>query len=219
MCDMGSTIGVIGLGRFGSSIAKTLTDLGHQVLAVDTNADNVDDIKDSVTLAKQVEYDMLSLKESGLDECDTAVVAIGHSIQENILVTLMLKELGIKTVVARAVDDLHEKALQKIGATRVINPEKAMGVRLANQLISSDIFDILEISPEYTVQEFKAKKVFIGKTLNELDLRRKHQVAVLAIKRDQHLIILPEAEEVVKRDDVLLAVGKTKNIHRGIHKK
>jgi len=216
---MANTIGVVGLGRFGSSVAKTLTEMGYQVIAIDTNPDNIDNIKNFVTLAKQVEYDMVSLKESGMDECDTAVVAIGHSIQENVLVTLMLKELGLKVVVARAVDDLHEKVLQKIGATRVINPEKAMGVRLANQLISSDIFDILEISPEYAVQEFTAKKVFVGKTLSELDLRRKFQVAVLAIKRGDQLIILPEAEEVVKKEDVLIAVGKTKNIHRDIHKK
>ncbi|MBS3159139.1 TrkA family potassium uptake protein, partial [Candidatus Woesearchaeota archaeon] len=105
---------------------------------------------------------------------------MGHSIQENILVTLMLKELGIKYVCARAVDDLHEKALEKIGANRVINPEKTAGIRLANQLISSDILDIIEISPEYTVQEFTAKKEFFGKTLSELDLRKRHNVAVLA---------------------------------------
>ena len=214
---MAKTIGVIGLGRFGSTIAKTLTQLGHQVLAIDTNEDNVDSIKDYVTLAKQVEYNIPSLKESGIGECDMGVVAIGHSLQENILVTLMLKEIGIKYIVARAIDDLHEKALEKIGANRAINPEKAMGVRLANQLISSDILDIIEISPEYTVQEFKTKKEFIGKTLSELDLRKKHQVAVLAIKREENMIILPAADERIRRDDVLLAVGKTKNIRRDIH--
>ena len=162
---MAKIIGVVGLGRFGSAVAKTLTQLGHDVLAIDTNEDNIEDIKDYVTLAKQVDYDMLSLKESGISKCDIAVVAIGHSIQENILVTLMLKELGIRYIVARAVDDLHGKALEKIGANRVINPEKAMGIRLANQLISSDILDIIEISPEYTIQEFNAKKEFVGKEL------------------------------------------------------
>lgn len=214
---MVQTIGVIGLGRFGYSIAKTLAELGHQVLAIDSNGENIENIKDFVTLAKQVEYDMLTLKESGICECDMVVVAIGHSIQENILVTLMLKELGIKYVVARAVDELHEKALEKIGANRVINPEKTSGVRLANQLISSDILDIIEISPEYTVQEFTAKKEFVGKTLSELDLRKRHNVAVLAIKREDQLIILPPAEEKIRKDDILLAVGKTKNIHKNIH--
>ena len=179
--------------------------------------DNIEDIKDYVTLAKQVDYDMLSLKESGISKCDIAVVAIGHSIQENILVTLMLKELGIRYIVARAVDDLHGKALEKIGANRVINPEKAMGIRLANQLISSDILDIIEISPEYTIQEFNAKKEFVGKTLSELDLRKKYGVAVLAIKRENHMIILPDADEKIRKDDVLLAAGKTKNIRRDIH--
>ena len=214
---MAKTIGVIGLGRFGSAISKTLKELGHQVLALDSSGDNIDYIKDYVTLAKQVEYNLPSLKESGIGECDIVVVAIGHSIQENILVTLMLKEFGIKYVVARAIDDLHEKALKKIGANRVINPEKAMGIRLANQLISSDILDIIEISPEYTVQEFKAKKEFIGKTLSELDLRKKYQVAVLAIKREENMIILPNADEKIRKDDVLLAAGKTKNIRRDIH--
>jgi len=214
---MAKIIGVVGLGRFGSAVAKTLTQLGHDVLAIDTNEDNIEDIKDYVTLAKQVDYDMLSLKESGISKCDIAVVAIGHSIQENILVTLMLKELGIRYIVARAVDDLHGKALEKIGANRVINPEKAMGIRLANQLISSDILDIIEISPEYTIQEFNAKKEFVGKTLSELDLRKKYGVAVLAIKRENHMIILPDADEKIRKDDVLLAAGKTKNIRRDIH--
>ena len=132
---MAKVIGVIGLGRFGSAISKTLTELGNQVLAIDSDEGNIDCIKDYVTLAKQVEYNVDSLKESGIGECNIVVVAIGHSIQENILVTLMLKELGIKYIVARAIDSLHEKALEKIGANRVINPEKAMGIRLANQLI------------------------------------------------------------------------------------
>ena len=214
---MKKTIGVIGLGRFGSSIAKTLTQLGHHVLAIDTNEGNIDNIKDFVASAKQIDYDMLALKEAGIAECDIVVVAIGHSLQENILVTLMLKELGIRYIVARAIDELHERALEKIGANRVINPEKAMGIRLANQLISSDVLDIIEISPEYTVQEFKTKKKFVGKTLSELDLRKKYNVAVLAIKRDQNLVILPSADERIRKDDVLLAVGKTKDIQKDIH--
>jgi len=214
---MAKVIGVIGLGRFGSAISKTLTELGNQVLAIDSDEGNIDCIKDYVTLAKQVEYNVDSLKESGIGECNIVVVAIGHSIQENILVTLMLKELGIKYIVARAIDSLHEKALEKIGANRVINPEKAMGIRLANQLISSDILDIIEISPEYTVQEFKAKKDFVGKTLSELDLRKKYGVAVLAIKRESQMIILPDADEKIRKEDVLLAAGKTKNIRRDIH--
>src|SRR3989338_1203384 len=214
---MVKTIGVIGLGRFGSAISKTLKELGHQVLALDSSGDSIDYIKDYVTLAKQVEYNLPSLKEAGIGECDIVVVAIGHSLQENILVTLMLKELGIKYIVARAIDSLHEKALEKIGANRVINPEKAMGIRLANQLISSDILDIIEISPEYTVQEFKAKKDFVGKTLSELDLRKKYGVAVLAIKRESQMIILPDADEKIRKEDVLLAAGKTKNIRKNIH--
>ncbi len=214
---MVKSIGVVGLGRFGSAIAITLTQLGHHVLAIDSNGENIDDIKDMVAMAKQVEYDSLSLKEAGISNCDIAVVAIGHSIQESILVTAMLKELGTPYIVARAIDTLHERVLEKIGANRVINPEKAMGVRLANQLISSNILDIIEISPEYTVQEFTAKKSFVGKTLSELNLRKKYNVTVLAIKRGDNLIILPSAEDRIKKDDILIVAGKTKNIHRDIH--
>ena len=164
-----------------------------------------------------VTYGHLDVIRRGSKIFDELVVAIGHSLQENILVTLMLIELGIKYIVARAIDDLHEKALEKMGANRVLNPEKAMGIRLANQLISSDILDIIEISPEYTIQEFNAKKEFVGKTLSELDLRKKYGVAVLAIKRENHMIILPDADEKIRKDDVLLAAGKTKNIRRDIH--
>lgn len=206
---MKRTFGVIGLGRFGSSLAKTLFDLGQSVLALDNNGGNVERMKNSVTCAKQVEYNIDSLRESGIVECDTVVVGIGHSLEESVLVTIILKELGIKKIVSRAIDEMHEKILEKLGTERVTNPEKAFGIRMAHQMVSSDILDYIEISPEYSVQQVNVKDEFVDKSLEELHLRRKYDVIVLAIKREDKLIIIPKFDEVLKADDMLVVLVRT----------
>lgn len=209
---MTDVIGVIGLGRFGSTVAKTLFKLGHRVLALDTNEANIEHIKNCVTWAKKIEYSIDCFKESGITDCKTVVVAIGHNIQENILVTLMMKELKIKNVIARSIDDLHSIVLEKIGADRIINPEVSMGMRLANQILSSDILDLIEISPEYSVHQLKAASDMFGKSLAALDLRRKHNAIVIAVKRKDELIIIPNADEKIEDGDYLIVIIKTANL-------
>lgn len=206
---MKKNIGVIGLGRFGSSIAKTLTQLGHEVLALDNKEEKVDDIRDYVTSARVVEYDIDSLKEAGVSECEVVVVAIGHSIKQSILITLLLQELGVGYIIARSIDDLHEKALEKIGANRVVNPEKTMGMILANQLISSDILEYFEVSPDYSVQEVQIKPEYVGKSLADLNLRKKEGWVVLAIKRSDKMIALPTGDEIIEQKDTLIVLEKT----------
>ncbi len=209
---MGKTIGVIGLGRFGSSIAKTLYELGHKVLAIDSNIANVEHISNDVTWARQIEYTLDGFKESGIVDCDTVVIAIGHSLQENILVTMMMKELKIKNVIARSIDDIHSAILQKMGVDRIINPEVAMGTRLANQIVSSDILELIEISPEFCVEQFKASKEMFGKSLADMDLRKRYEVVVIAIKREDRLIIIPPKDEKILEGDLLIVILRTANL-------
>ena len=209
---MGKVIGVIGLGRFGSSIARTLYELGHKVLAIDNNIANIERISNDVTWARQIEYTLDSFKESGIADCDTVVIAIGHSLQENILVAMMMKELKVKNVIARSIDDIHAAILQKIGADKVINPEVAMGARLANQIVSSDILELIEISPEFCVDQLKATKEMFGKSLADLNLRKRYEVVVIAIKRQDKLIIIPPKEEKILEGDLLIVILRTANL-------
>ena len=140
------------------------------------------------------------------------VVAIGEDIQASILTTLILKEMGIPTIVVKAVNDLHGKVLKKIGADKVVYPERDMGQRVAHHLISSNIIDYIELSADYSIVEIKASAQMIGKSLKQLDIRAKYGCNVIAIKQNEQLIIPPSAEEPLRTDDILVIVGKNSNL-------
>ena len=165
---------IIGLGRFGSSIAKTLYSLGNDVLAIDKDEDIVQEIADSVTHAVQLDAtDENALRSLGIRNFDVAVVTIGDNIQSSIMATLLVKELGVKYIIAKGHSDLHAKVLYKIGADRVVLPEKDMGIRVAHNLVSANILDYIELSDDYSVMEIQVLHEWAGKTLNELKLRSK----------------------------------------------
>lgn len=200
---------VIGLGRFGSSVARTLSRMGYEVLAVDVDADKVNDITDEVTYAVQVDaMEEEALKSLGLRNFDVVVVAIGQEIKASILVTVMLKEMGVPKIVAKANDELHGRVLQKVGADVVVFPERDMGVRLAHTLVSRNILDQIHLSPDYSIVEVVTPAKFIGKTLEESALRQKYGVTVLAIRRGKDIIISPGARQVIQEGDVLVAIGR-----------
>ncbi|NLI13633.1 potassium channel family protein [Pelotomaculum propionicicum] len=200
---------VIGLGRFGTSLALTLTRMGYDVLAVDTNEEKVNNIMEKVTHAVQVDaMDEQALKALGIRNFDVVIVAIGQDIQTNILVTVMLKDLGVKTVVSKAVTELHGKVLERIGADKVVFPERDMGVRVAQALVSKNIMDQINLSPDYSIIELMAPVEFVGKTLAEGNVRMKHGATVLAIRRGNDVIISPGAKHVVNDGDVLVVVGR-----------
>lgn len=204
---------VIGLGRFGSSVAMTLAKMGYDVLAVDTNEDKVNDILEYVTHAVQVDaMDEQALKSLGIRNFDTVIVAIGQDVQSNILVTVMLKEMGVKNVVAKAVTALHGKVLERIGTDKVVFPERDMGVRVAHALVSRNIMDQISLSPEYSVLELTAPPEFFGKTLAESAVRLKHGVTVLAIRRGNEVVISPGAGQTVEEGDVLVVVGRNESL-------
>lgn len=199
---------VIGLGRFGESIAKTLYDIGNDVLVIDKNEEIIEDIADSVTHAVTMDAtDENALKTLGLSNFDVAIVTIGDDLQSSILVTLLVKELGIKYIVAKARDDLHAKVLGKIGADKIILPEKDMGVRVAYNLLSSTVLDYIELSPDYSVMEFQVLDEWNNKTLQELNLRKKFDINVMAIKKGNAINLSPKAEDIISKKDILVVMG------------
>lgn len=206
---------VIGLGRFGISVAKTLYSLENDVLAIDVNEDMVQEISDSVTHAVQMDAtDEGALKTLGLRNFDVAVVTIGSNIQDSILVTLLLKELGVKYIIAKANSELHAKVLKKIGADRVILPEKDMGIRVAHNLVSSSILDYIELSPDYSIMEIEAPEEWTNSSLKELNLRSRYGINVMAIKREDEVNISPSALDTIEVGDIVVAIGSADELSR-----
>lgn len=206
---------VIGLGRFGSSVAKTLHEMGHEVLAIDENEERVQDFSDKVTHVVQADTtDEDSLMALGIRNFDVVVVAIGQDIQANMLTTLQLKEMGVPYIVAKAQNALHGKMLQKIGADRVIYPERDMGQRVAHNLVSTNVLEYIALSPDLSIVEVTAPKILIGRSLSETNLRQKYEINVLAIKRNEEIIVPPLPSEKIISGDILIVVGGNEGVQR-----
>lgn len=204
---------VLGLGRFGSAVATTLVELGCEVLGVDSDPERVNDIKNKITEAVQADIsDERALVKLGAKNFDAAIVGVGSILESSILAAIILKEMGIKYIIAKAQNALHGKVLKKIGVDKVVFPERDMGIRLARSLITPNIEDYIELEPDYSVIEIKAPPDFADKTLSELDLRTKYGINVLAIKRDHNFNISPSAKDVIKSGDFLIVIGGTKKI-------
>ena len=206
---------VIGLGRFGASVAKTLCSLGNDVLVIDQSEENVQAIADSVTHAVQADAtDENALKSLGIRNFEVAIIAMGSDVQSSIMATLLVKELGVKYVIAKALNELHAKVLYKIGADRVIFPERDMGVRVAHSLSSSNILDYIELSPDYSIVEISALSQWIGKTLRVLNMRSDYGITVMAIKRDNDINVSPASDDVIKQGDILVVIGGTNALNK-----
>jgi trk system potassium uptake protein TrkA len=199
---------VIGCGRFGSSVAKTLYTLGYDVIAIDKSESAIVHISEDVTHAVQLDATNLSsLKSIGIRNFDTVIIAIGSNIESSLLATLQIKELGVKCIVAKAQNDIHAKLLSQVGATRVVFPEMEMGVRIAHNLISSNILDQIELDPNYSIVEVSTLGKWVGKTLNELNIRERYGVNIMAIKKGHQINISPSPFDVVDKNDVLIVIG------------
>ena len=206
---------VVGLGRFGASVAETLADNGHDVLAIDRDPEKVQAISGDVTHAVEADAtDEEALKTLGVRNFDVAVVSIGDNVSANILCTLILKELNLPYVIVKAPDTLHGKVLTKVGADRVVYPERDMGVRIAQNLISSNVLDYIEFAPEYGVIEILASQNMVGRTLKELELRANFDVNVMAIKRGEQIYISPGADDKIMEGDKLVLMGKNENLDK-----
>lgn len=206
---------VIGLGRFGSSIIKELRELNVNVLAIDKDEAIINDYKDMVTEAVIGNtMDENVLKSVGITNFDHVIVAIGENIQASILTTLILKDLGVEKVTVKAQNDYHGRVLEKIGADAVIHPERDIGRLLAHRLVSTHTLDILEISDDHSIVEFKAIDDFNDKTLEQLDFRNEFGVSVLAIKRHEHIIVSPDANTKILEDDILILIASDQDLSK-----
>ncbi len=204
---------VVGLGRFGESLAKTVYDLGHDVLVIDMDEEKIADIADYVTHAVQMDAtDENALRKLGLSNFDVAVVTIGSDIQASVMSALLMREMGVKYVIAKGHSDLHAKVLYKIGADKVILPEKDMGKRVAHNLVSSNILDYIELSSEYSIMEIETLDTWVEKSLRDLELRRKYGINVVAIKDGSKVNVSPGADEIIKKNDIIVALGSTKDL-------
>lgn len=206
---------VIGCGRFGQSVAKTLNNYGYEVLALDKDEEKVQEISEDVTHAIQVDgTDEAALKSIGIRNFDVAVISIGSDIQASIMATLIAKEEGIDTVVAKAQDKVHAKVLYKIGADRVIFPERDMGVRVATSLVTSNVLDYIELTEGCNIVEIEAFKSWENKTLRELRLSNKYGITVIAIKHDEGLNISPYADDIIKKGDIIIFIGDNESFRK-----
>jgi len=204
---------VVGLGRFGSSLARELVDLGHSVLAIDSSEAKVQEISEVVSHAVYADAtDEDALKALGIRNFEVAVVSIGEDIQASILATLILKEMGVKMVVVKAISVLHAKVLEKIGADRIIFPEREMGVKVAHSLAAPNVLDYMSLDKDYGIEEVAIPERFIGKSLLDLNLRSKYGITVIAIKRNNELIHSPGAETNFESNDTAVIVGTRKGL-------
>lgn len=217
---------VIGLGRFGFSVAKTLSEKGHQVLGVDVDEEKVQDVSEIVTQAICANAtDEKALKAVGIEHVDVAIVGMGDNKEASILTTLILKEMGIKQIVAKAVTEYHRKVLQRVGATKVVAPEKDMGIRVANSLISPSVIEHIELSEDSSIAELIPPSEYIDKSLRDIDIRKKYGLNIIAIKKkmkivgkdgevkeEQKMNVSPEAGDIIRDGDILIVVGTNEHI-------
>lgn len=205
---------IIGLGRFGTNMAKALYKMGYEVLAVDKSMQKVQEFSDEVTHVVQADAtDEHALRALGILNFDVVVVAIGEDVQSNIMTTLQLKEIGAKYIVATARNSLQAKLLEKIGADRVVSPERDMARRVAYNLASTSVMDYIELSPKFSIVEITIPKAFRNKTLAESNIRAKYGINIVAIKRQDNLIISPLPSEELKEHDIAIVVGSNEGIN------
>lgn len=212
---MKQNFAIVGLGRFGGSICRELINVGQEVLAIDSNEDRVNEYMNIATHAVVANaQDEMALRSLGIRNFDHVIIAIGEDIQASILVTLMVKEMGVPNVVAKAQNEYHARVLEKIGADRVVHPERDMGIRIAHNLVSKNILDYLELSDDFSLAEIRvANPKFCNRTLLDLNFRQHYGLTVVAIRRsDGTVVASPYAEEIVRENDNLLVIGETSNV-------
>ena len=208
---------VIGLGNFGYNVAVSLFEFGHQVLAIDSNNKKIEQIKDKVTQAVVTNVkEKEALSEFVSSDVDAAIVSLGDKIEASILTTLHLKDLGIKRIIVKAINDDHGQILKLIGAMEVIYPEKEEAVRLAHRLTKPNLIEQIPLASDYSIMEMAVPDKFAGKSLKELQLRSKYKVEVIAIKDVLHdtLQLIPGADVKIKPDSVLIVIGKEPDINK-----
>lgn len=204
---------VLGLGRFGQALVQTLVESGHDVLCCDKNPDVVNQMSAYATDLIQADIaDEKALKEMGLNNYDVVIIATGDSLESAVMATMAAKEMGVHTVIAKAKDIKQANVLYKVGADKVVLPERDMGIRLATSLVTSNVLEYINFSDAYGMAEIAPKPEWIGKTLAGSDIRAKTGFNIVAIKRGKEVLVSPSPQEVINADDVLVVIGTTDKI-------
>ena len=202
---------VIGLGRFGSAVAITLAQQGMEVLAVDRDMERVEAHRSLLTEVIRADaMEKSVLEQIGAGNYNAAIVTIGEDIKASGTVTMHLKDLGAKNVIVKAYDSFHGRMLTKLGADKVIFPERDMGQRIAHNLVSEKIMEFIELSPDYSLVEMRPNPEWVGKTLGELRLRAQHRINVVAVRSGEHVNAMPDINTRIEQGDVMLVVSQTK---------
>ncbi len=209
-----TTVLIIGVGQFGTHIAKRMEELRCEVMAVDINEDRINEILPHVTNARigdstNEEF----LRSLGVRDYDVCIVALGSLFQSSLETTSLLKELGAKKVISRATNDVQMKFLLRNGADEVVYPEKQMALRIATRYASDSILDFIHLDNSYSIYEMKVPKDWYGKTLTQIDIRKKYRINVLTIKRNNKVFI-PSPDTEIKTDDVAFVIGELKDIQK-----
>ena len=201
---------VIGLGRFGTQLARRLCELGCEVLAVDASNDRVQQISNDVTHAVVADaQDKEVLRALGAGKFDCAIVAIGGSLADSVLATMNLKELNVPKIVCKAHDETHRKVLLKVGADQVVIPEQENADRLAKSLSSLNVLDYIELSDEYGIVDVPAPQRWVGKSLKELNVRAELGVNILAVRHEGVINVSPSADYQIQSGDIMVILGDT----------
>lgn len=205
---------VIGLGRFGSAMAETLAELGHEVIGIDGDEEKVARLSDLVSQAVQLDAtDEKAIRTAGIQDVDVAIISIGENIESSVLAAMLVKDLGIQTIVAKAITPLHGRILERLGVSRVVFPERDMAIRVAHSLVVPNVLDYIELSRDFSIVELPAPPEFVGRTLKELALRPKYGLTLIAIKRrspageGETTNVAPSAEDRIEAGDVLSLLG------------
>jgi len=210
-------VAVFGLGIFGRNVVKALFEKGHEVIAIDQEKELIQKAQEYSTQAIVANCtDRELLENLGLNTVDLAVVSLGENLSASILLTLYLKEMEVKQIIVKAVNEDHQKILEMVGATKVVFPERDMAIKLAASLDTPNVLDYLPLSQEYQVIEMAAPKAFINKSLKDLDLRRKYGIQVIAVRESGsdavHCLFSPEFK--IKEGDILIILGKVEDIEK-----
>jgi len=214
---MKKQIVIIGLGRFGVSIAKTLYTIGHDVLAIDTDEKIVQSVAAEITHAIQADgTNETVLRELGIGNFDIAIVSIGSAVEASVLSTILLKKLGVPYVIARADNELHGSILEKIGADKVVYPEQEMGARVAQMITLAEVSYYMPLVPGYGVARMTAPSYLVGEKLSDLGFgpKGKWEVAVVLILREKEIIVTPSQQEIIRGGDILVVAGNNDNLEK-----
>jgi len=218
---------VIGLGQFGSAIAKNLSKRGAEVLAIDSSLDKVESLKDDVSHAVALDAtDKKALLSQNIQDVDAVVVAIGENFQGLLLTTFLLMELKVKRIIARAMDSDQRKVLEKMGITEILSPEDEVGGNVAEMLINPEVVMCIQLPDDYEIVEVKAPQEICGRNLEDIGLRQKYKLNLVTLLRkqegstsegttkDYHIIGVPDSNTVIEKTDIIVVFGLTKNIER-----